>query len=163
MRPSGHDISKNFIKDQGGAIPPNLLQLANTESNSYYLRACRNSGLKPHPARFPIGLPSFFIKLLTKPGDTVLDPFAGSNVTGEAAEDLGRRWIGMELNPEYVVGSRFRFDKPEGDTKQNGEGVRQVRRPSPKTTDTPLFLVKQMIEAEMKAIEDSQKGNVPLQ
>lgn len=111
MRPSGHDISNKFNIDRGGAIPPNLLQFSNTESNSHYLKECRRVGLKPHPARFPIGLPDFFIRFLTKPGDLVLDPFAGSNVTGEAAESLGRRWIGCEINAEYIQGSRFRFDK----------------------------------------------------
>ena len=109
VRPSGHDISKQFQKDNGGAIPPNLLTLANTESNSRYLRECRRLGIRPHPARFPRGLPEFFIKFLTNDGDTVLDPFAGSCVTGEAAEGLRRRWIGIELEKTYVEGSRVRF------------------------------------------------------
>ncbi|HEX4055743.1 MAG TPA: DNA methyltransferase [Tepidisphaeraceae bacterium] len=111
LRPSGHDISTKFNVDRGGSIPPNLLQLSNTESNSHYLRECGRAGIKPHPARFPIGLPDFFIKFLTRPGDLVLDPFAGSNVTGESAELLGRRWIASEISEEYVKGSRFRFTK----------------------------------------------------
>jgi site-specific DNA-methyltransferase (cytosine-N4-specific) len=118
LRPSGHDISTKFQRDRGGSIPPNMiphnvLSLANTESNSRYLVECRAHGIKPHPARFPRELPQFFIKLLTDPGDLVIDPFAGSNVTGEAAEALGRKWIGIELNEEYVKGSRFRFLKKE--------------------------------------------------
>src|SRR5262249_25107967 len=100
VRPSGHDISDKFQRDNSGAIPPNLIELANTESNSYYLRRCNEEGIKPHPARFPAGLPEFFIKLLTEPGDIVLDPYAGSNVTGATAEALGRRWISVELDPE---------------------------------------------------------------
>lgn len=112
-RPSGHDISSNFSVNNGGAIPPNLLSIANTESNSYYLTKCREAGLPPHPARFPIALPAFFIRFLTDKGDTVLDPFAGSNVTGEAAEKLGRNWIAFELREEYLAGSRFRFEEPE--------------------------------------------------
>ena len=111
LRPSGHDISSKFQRDHGGAIPPNLLIIANTESNSYYLRACREAGLKPHPARYPIGLPEFFIKFLTEKDDVVLDPFCGSNVTGEAAERLGRRWLGFEILEDYLKGSRFRFEK----------------------------------------------------
>lgn len=110
-RPSGHDISTKFNVDRGGSIPPNLLQLSNTESNSHYLRECKRAGIRPHPARFPIGLPDFFIRFLTKPGDLILDPFAGSNVTGEAAETLNRRWIACEIEEEYVRGSRFRFGK----------------------------------------------------
>jgi site-specific DNA-methyltransferase (cytosine-N4-specific) len=110
LRPSGHDISTKFGRDNGGSIPPNLLELSNTESNSHYLAQCRKHDLAPHPARFPRGLPEFFIKFLTKPGDMVLDPFAGSNVTGEAAELNDRRWIGIEINDDYVRASRFRFE-----------------------------------------------------
>jgi len=110
LRPSGHDISDKFQRDNGGAIPPNLLTLANTDSSGYYLRRCKEEGIKPHPARFPQGLANFFIKFLTKPGDLVLDPFAGSNVTGASAESLSRRWIGIELDSTYAGASRFRFE-----------------------------------------------------
>jgi DNA modification methylase len=96
-RPSGHNITAKFRKNHGGAIPPNLLELGNNDSNGEYLKRCLASGLHVHPARFPRGLPEFFIKLCTATGDTVLDPFAGSNITGEAAEMLGRRWIAIEL------------------------------------------------------------------
>src|SRR5215212_4197058 len=82
LRPSGHDIGKNFATDNGGAIPSNLLQISNTESNGAYLRACKAAGIKGHPARFPPQLPEFFIKLLTDTGDLVVDIFAGSNTTG---------------------------------------------------------------------------------
>jgi len=119
MRPSGHDISTKFQKDNGGAIPPNLLTLANTESNSRYLSECRRLGIAPHPARFPRGLPEFFIKFLTKAGDVVLDPFAGSAVTGEAAEMLGRKWIGIEINPDYVTGARVRFEQGKGESAKS--------------------------------------------
>ena len=108
-RPSGHDISRGFAKDNGGAIPPNLLQFPNTESNSLYIRLCRTIGIKPHPARFPRAIPEFFIKFLTGPGDLVVDIFAGSNTTGEAAEALERRWMALECDPEYVTASAFRF------------------------------------------------------
>jgi site-specific DNA-methyltransferase (cytosine-N4-specific) len=46
---------------------------------------------------------------LTEPGDVVIDPFAGSNVTGHVAESLERKWIGIEINGDYVAGSRLRF------------------------------------------------------
>ncbi len=109
LRPSGHDISANFSKDNGGAIPSNLLQIANTESNSEYLRLCRKNGLKPHPARFPRGLPEFFIKMLTHEEDVVLDPFGGSMMTGAACETLRRHWVGIDLLPDYIEASKFRF------------------------------------------------------
>ncbi|BAY32246.1 DNA methylase N-4/N-6 [Nostoc carneum NIES-2107] len=109
IRPSGHDISDKFQKDNQGAIPPNLLEIANTESNSAYLRRCKEAGIKPHPARFPQAFAEFFIKFLTEEGDLVLDPFAGSNTTGFVAENLQRQWIAFEINEDYVTGSRYRF------------------------------------------------------
>jgi len=108
-RPSGHQISSGFHQDNGGAIPPNLLQIPNTDSNSPYLRGCKLVGLKPHPARFPVKLPQFFIQFLTEPDDIVLDIFAGSNTTGAAAESLGRHWLSMDENRDYVAASVFRF------------------------------------------------------
>lgn len=110
LRPSGHDISDKFGKDNGGAIPPNLLELANTNSNGKYQKKCRENGVKPHPARFPVGFSDFFIKFLTDEDDVILDPFAGSNTTGYSAENLNRKWISMELNEQYLEGSIFRFD-----------------------------------------------------
>ena len=58
-RPSGHDIADAFGKDNGGAIPSNLLQIPNTESNSHYLRICKLLGRESHPARFPADFPGF--------------------------------------------------------------------------------------------------------
>lgn len=108
-RPSGHDISRGFGSDNGGAIPSNLLQIPNTESNSSYLRLAKLIGIEAHPARFPSGLPEFFIKFLTTEDDLVLDIFAGSNTTGRVAEQLGRRWIAMEIDAGYVASSALRF------------------------------------------------------
>ena len=110
-RPSGHNITSKFQKDRGGSIPPNLIEIGNNDSNGLYLKACVAAGLPVHPARFPRGLPEVFIKLCTTPGDTVLDPFAGSNVTGEAAERLGRRWIAIEMVEDFVKGSQHRFSR----------------------------------------------------
>lgn len=109
-RPSGHDISDNFSKDNGGAIPPNLIQIANTESNSFYLRACRERGVKPHPARYPETLVKFFLNFLTDEHDLVVDPFAGSNVTGAACDAMNRRWLASELVADYIEGSIARFE-----------------------------------------------------
>ncbi len=108
-RPSGHDISKGFGTDNGGALPSNLLQYPNTDSNGGYLRGCKMLGIKGHPARFPWQLPDFFIKYLTEPGDIVVDIFAGSNTTGQVAELLGRRWFAYDLSREYLAASAFRF------------------------------------------------------
>lgn len=123
LRPSGHDVSMRFDKDNGGAIPSNLLSIPNTESNSRYLKYCKAVGVAGHPARFPAKLPQFFIKFLTKPGDLVLDFFAGSNTTGEAAERLGRRWLACDLDRTYVAASVFRFCNDEATAKASFEAI----------------------------------------
>lgn len=108
-RPSGHDITERFAEDKGGAIPPNLLQIPNTESNSQYLRACQIIGINGHPARFPERLPEFFIQFLTDPEDVVLDIFGGSNTTGAVAEASNRKWLTFEIDHSYLAASAFRF------------------------------------------------------
>lgn len=113
VRPSGHDISSKFSTNNKAAIPPNLLAIPNTESNSYYLRYCKKRNFTIHPARFPSTLPEFFIRMLTDEGDSVFDPFAGSCVVGEVCERLKRNWICSELEHEYILGALGRFD-PEG-------------------------------------------------
>jgi site-specific DNA-methyltransferase (cytosine-N4-specific) len=112
-RPSGHDISEKFATNNGAAIPPNLIALANTESNSYYLRYCREQRLEPNPARYPAGLPEYFIRMLTDADDLVVDPFAGSCVTGEVCERLRRRWVCIELEELYLKGGVGRFQRPD--------------------------------------------------
>ncbi len=129
-RPSEHVISpKRFLTDHGGSIAhnlfelesldehrevrlPNVLSHSNTRSNTHFLRACRSQGIRPHPARMPEGLAAFFVELLTDPGDLVLDPFAGSNTTGAAAERLGRRWLSIDIRPEYAQQSVIRLQDP---------------------------------------------------
>lgn len=109
-RPSEHHIgTTSFLKDNNGAIPSNVLAITNTLSNDSYLSYCKERNLPIHPARMPMELAAFFIKFLTEPRDLVLDPFAGSNTTGAAAETLKRRWIAIEPNDLYIQGSRGRF------------------------------------------------------
>lgn len=109
VRPSGHAISKNFGKNNGGAIPSNLLQIPNSESNGKYLGGCKAVDAKRHPARFPEKLPEFFIRFLTEPGDLVVDIFAGSNTTGAVAEKEKRNWLAFEERLDYLATSSFRF------------------------------------------------------
>jgi DNA modification methylase len=110
LRPSEHRISKTgFLKDNGGAIAPNLIQASNTQSNLAYQQFCRENEISGHPARMPHEIPDFFIKFLTDPGDLVLDPFGGSNTTGYSAENLNRRWISCEVNAIYAASSVSRF------------------------------------------------------
>lgn len=83
----GKKISNWLDRDK--AYPTNVLHLA-TE--------CAN---KEHSAAFPEGLPEWFIKLFTKEGDVVLDPFMGSGTTNFVAQRMNRNSIGIEILPEY--------------------------------------------------------------
>ena len=87
----GSGFGKNIANwlERPMAYPTNVLHLA-TE--------CGN---KNHSAAFPQNLPEWFIKLLSNPGDTVLDPFVGSGTTLKAAHELGRNGIGIDLSAEY--------------------------------------------------------------
>jgi len=122
VRPSEHRVGEtSFLTEHPGAIPPNvlippvdtlvdLLPNANTaNSGDPYYGYCRDNGVEPHPARMPGGLAEFFIRFLTDQGDLVVDPFAGSNTTGAVAESLNRKWLAIEINPEYLEPSRCRF------------------------------------------------------
>jgi len=130
-RPSEHRIGKEgFLKKHRGSImhnvieleqidddrevrlPHNMLSIANTKSNDYFMKACRSKNIIPHPARMPESLASFFIHFLTDKDDLVLDPFAGSNTTGYCAEKLGRRWLAFEQKKGYVAQALIRFDDP---------------------------------------------------
>ncbi len=86
-----------------------VLPIANTRSADPYQEFCRKHGLDPHPARMPQKLVEFFVKFVTDPGDTILDPFAGSNTTGFVAESLERRWLAIEADETYAATSEARF------------------------------------------------------
>ena len=83
----GKNISNWVSRDK--AFPTNVIHLATECSN------------KNHSAAFPEGLPEWFIKLFTKEGDVVLDPFMGSGTTNMVAQRMHRHSIGIELLPEY--------------------------------------------------------------
>jgi DNA modification methylase len=123
VRPSGHKISEaGFLKDHGGAISANVIELQSAEGpeailkfsgtswDSGYRDYCKALEIPTHPARMQASLSAFFIQFLTDVDDLVLDPFAGSNTTGSVAEELDRRWIGVEADGDYVDGSRGRFE-----------------------------------------------------
>lgn len=109
-RPSQHKISRDaFLSDNGGSIAPNVLVYPNTRSIDPYLSYCQEHNLARHPARMPVALAEFFVRFMTDQGDLVVDPFAGSNITGRAAENQKRRWLSVEVNEDYVRGSLGRF------------------------------------------------------
>jgi DNA modification methylase len=96
----GSGFGKNISNwlDREMAYPTNVLHLA-TE--------CGN---KSHSAAFPEGLPEWFMKLFTKEGDTVLDPFMGSGTTNFVAQRMNRNSIGIEILPEYYQMVKARLE-----------------------------------------------------
>lgn len=60
-------------------------------------------GNRNHSAAFPVELPEWFIKLFTDTGGVILDPFMGSGTTALAAVQLGRSFVGIDINPEYIT------------------------------------------------------------
>lgn len=140
VRPSEHRISKEgFLKNNNGSIMPNVLEMeaideekqarmpknvfsfANTKSNGFFLKTCREQNIVPHPARMPLELVDFFIQFLTDPGDLVLDPFGGSNSTGFCAERAKRKWIAIEALEEYGKQSLIRFEELSQPEKKKKE------------------------------------------
>ena len=97
----GSGFGKNISNWVGKEMvyPSNVLHLATESSN------------KNHSATFPLSLPSWFIKLFTKEGDLILDPFLGSGTTSISASLLGRNSIGIEILPEYYEIAIERFFK----------------------------------------------------
>ena len=91
----GKNVSRWVGRDK--VYPTNVIHMA-TE--------CSNRG---HSAAFPIGLPTWFIKLFTSSGDVVLDPFIGSGTTAVAAKQLGRRYVGIDISEEYCQIARQRL------------------------------------------------------
>ncbi len=129
LRPSGHNISGNFMTPHKGSIPPNLLALPNTESNSHYLNYCVEHKLDPHPARFPGALPEYFIRMCTDRNDLVIDPFGGSCVTGEVAERLERRWVCCDTVEEYLKGAVGRFSEDNSPLMESVEIAYSIFKP----------------------------------
>lgn len=99
----GSGFGKNVSNWVGREMvyPTNVLHLATETGN------------KNHSAVFPEALPEWFIKLFTREGDWVLDPFMGSGTTNKVAQRIGRNSIGIEILPEYFDVAKHRIDKKQ--------------------------------------------------
>ena len=109
-RPSGHDISTEISARQRRGNSSESHPNCKHRIKQRYLRKCKDRGIKPHPARYPERLVKFFVDFLTSKGELIVDPFAGSNVTGSVCEQTGRRWLASEIESRYIEGSMLRFE-----------------------------------------------------
>jgi site-specific DNA-methyltransferase (cytosine-N4-specific) len=109
--PNGHlSSSKAFHTIHAGKIPHSVIECANASSTDQsFSKACKREGIDIHPARMPLPLANFWIKFLTEMGDHVHDSFLGSGTTALAAEQLGRRWSGIERSRLYLNGAALRM------------------------------------------------------
>lgn len=137
IRPSGHNISDKFMTKHNGSIPPNLIALPNTESNSFYMKYCTDNNFPIHPARFPSALPEYFIRMCTDENDLVVDPFGGSCVTGEVAERLNRRWCCCDTMEDYLKGAIGRFSSNHPVSTDTSIASYSVYRPGHLWDDIP--------------------------
>lgn len=104
-----------YAAETAGRIPRNILTYGHRcASQTAYKKAAKERGLPAHGAPMPLKLAMFLTEFLSEPGDLVADPFSGSFTTAEAAERLGRRWLGTEMMVEYVMGAATRFYDARG-------------------------------------------------
>ena len=90
----------------------NSIITTNSSSTRELRNRCLQKGLDlNHHGTFPIELPLYYISLLSRPGDLVFDPYTGTSVTGEAAAQLNRRFIGVDINARFIRASEIRLEK----------------------------------------------------
>ncbi|MEL4071727.1 site-specific DNA-methyltransferase [Ochrobactrum sp. GPK 3] len=109
----------NFSDRESGKFPSTVVQ--HPKASKVDRAGCN------HPTVKPIGLMQYLIRHITPPGGTVLDPFAGSGTTGEAALREGFNCILMEAEPEYIEFLAQRFDKSQKvDTDRNNPVLSEI-------------------------------------
>ncbi len=100
-RPSRHNFDLSHAwTNHGGSDPGSVITVGNNASNDYFQKLCREIGIR-HPARFPQQLIEFFVLSGSNEKDLILDPFSGSGTTGVVAQKHNRKWICMDINPDY--------------------------------------------------------------
>ena len=117
-----------FIRDEKGLcvygadkLHPKILSFFELRENTFFTNVANTGGLRKlckeqgslpmdHTATFPLSVPALLILLTTDEGDTVMDIFGGTNVTGEACLMLGRKYIGFEKYAQYVKATEVRIN-----------------------------------------------------
>ena len=140
----GRNMSRWVGKDK--VNPSNVVILA-TESSD-----------KGHSAAFPERLPAWFIRLFTREGDTVLDPFMGSGTTAVAAVNLGRHYLGIEMHPPYRNLAKRRADEAQVEFAKRGTPPDYLLPVSKANGQTDNELVGAIIRAWQKKLARDEAG-----
>jgi modification methylase len=121
-----------------------------------------DGGRKAHPTQKPEALLHRILLATTNPGDVVLDPFFGTGTTGAVAKRLGRRWLGIERDLDYVRAAKERIDRVQP-LKPSALETARSKRTEPRVpfgtiielgildAGTPLFDERRKVKAEVKA------------
>jgi len=105
----------SYSNQTAGRIPKNVLTFGHSSQQARAYKAhCARTGTAAHGAMMPYSLARFLVEFLSCEGDLVADPMAGSLTTGQACEDLSRRWICTERMVQYVDGGASRFARANG-------------------------------------------------
>jgi DNA modification methylase len=109
-RPSGHVVREGaFTRDNGGSIPTNVITASNSERTPAYTDACERLNLPRHPAVYPDDVPRLALKMTTRPGNLVYNPFGGRLTTARVALELGCRVITNDVHRECLEGGLYRL------------------------------------------------------
>jgi len=115
----GGTLADNVLENEVGAMNLEECQIGGSNPTNLLEFAFGRGEPRIHEAQKPLQLISFLIKLTTKEGHTVLDPFMGSGTTAVAASNLARNFLGFEVNPEFHEQAVRRLHETTG----NGHGL----------------------------------------
>ncbi|MFL6864092.1 MAG: DNA methyltransferase [Allosphingosinicella sp.] len=116
QRPSGLSFGADSFATTMTRFPSALITAGNSSGAGRWRDRMREEGITAHPCPMPVAVPRYAIQMLSRPGDLVLDPFFGSGATGAAAEELGRRWVGVDHHRLLLEGAACRpqFENAHG-------------------------------------------------
>jgi len=108
-----------------------------------------NNAERVHPTQKPIALMKWCIKLFSNPDDVIFDPFMGSGTTGIAAWQLGRRFIGCEIDPKYFAIAEKRIKQAAQQPALMHEAQQSVQRTGGESGQQSLFSAGDVLPAKV--------------
>jgi hypothetical protein len=119
-------------------------------------------GNRNHSAAFPVALPGWFIRLFTRPGDCVLDPFVGSGTTAVAAKRLGRDFVGIDLQSSYIRDACDRLAKEAAsEDKVAASGAREYGSEAAHPRNPPVGMVLRRTNRTARGSSGAKVGRLP--